>query len=108
LRKGNYDPSSAQIPEDMSAITGDTEWSLVKGLGRFENVLDRASEQYDPSLVAKYVIDICQLFNRYYNTTRILEGEAEEIAQKLTLVACTRMVIGKCLRLLGLKSLEMI
>ncbi|GIM45460.1 arginine--tRNA ligase [Collibacillus ludicampi] len=108
LRKGNYDPSHARMPEDLSAVTGDTEWSLVKWLGRFENVLDRASEQYDPSLVAKYVIDICQLFNRYYNTTRILEGEAEEIAQKLTLVACTRTVIGKCLHLLGLKSLEMI
>jgi arginyl-tRNA synthetase len=108
LRKGNYDPSHARMPEDLSTVTGDTEWSLVKWLGRFENVLDRASEQYDPSLVAKYVIDICQLFNRYYNTTRILEGEGEEIAQKLTLVACTRTVIGKCLHLLGLKSLEMI
>jgi arginyl-tRNA synthetase len=108
LRKGNFDPSQARLPEDFSAVAGDIEWSLIKGLGRFASVLERAVEQYDPSLVAKYVIDICQLFNRYYNTVRILEGEAAEIQQKLTLVACTRTVVGKCLHLLGLQSLEMI
>lgn len=106
LRKGGY--SSAGELTDVSAVGGDVEWSLVKLLGRFPNAMERATEQYDPSVVAKYVIDVCQLFNRYYNTTRILEGDQAEITQKLTLVAATRTVIGKCLHLLGLRSMETI
>ncbi|GAX88725.1 arginine--tRNA ligase [Effusibacillus lacus] len=107
LRKGDYQPDQ-KLPDTMSAVGGDVEWSLVKLLGRFPNVLDRAREQYDPSVVAKYVIDVCQIFNRYYNTTRILEGERNEIVQKLTLASAARTVIGKCLHLLGLRSMETI
>lgn len=81
---------------------------IVKLLGRFPDIMERAAEQYDPSVVAKYVIDVCQIFNRYYNTTRILDGEKQEIEEKLLLVAATRTVIGKCLHLLGLRSMETI
>lgn len=107
LRKGS-EWAEGEWPGDCSAISGDVEWSLGKMLGRLGQTLDRAAEQFDPSVVAKYVIDVCQLFNRYYNTTRILEGEETAIRQKLGLVAATRTVIGKCLRLLGLQPLEMI
>ncbi|MFC4766934.1 arginine--tRNA ligase [Effusibacillus consociatus] len=107
LRKGEYD-SQAFDPGSVTAINGDVEWSLVKLLGRFPNVMERATEQYDPSVVAKFVIDVCQIFNRYYNTTRILDGERDGIIQKLTLVSATRTVIGKCLHLLGLRSMETI
>lgn len=107
LRKGLADGRAPEWKE-VSALHGDVEWSLGKLLGRFPNVMERAAEQYDPSTVAKYVIDVCQLFNRYYNTTRILDGESSEVGQKLTLVAASRTVIGKSLRLLGLRSMETI
>lgn len=108
LRKGNFDVEADSAEQDVNAIGGDVEWSLVKLLGQFPNIMGRAVEQYDPSAVAKYVIDVCQLFNRYYNTTRILDGEPNEIKQKLFLVSATRTLIGKCLRLLGLRSMETI
>lgn len=108
LRKGEYDPQSFERLSATTGLAGEAEWLLVKLLGRFPNVMDRAKEQYDPSVVAKYVIDVCQIFNRYYNTTRILEGERDEIVEKLALVYATRTVIGKCLRLLGLRPMETI
>ncbi|BCJ87140.1 arginine--tRNA ligase [Effusibacillus dendaii] len=108
LRKGQYEPQSAARFSEVSGLTGDVEWLIVKLLGRFPDIMERAAEQYDPSVVAKYVIDVCQIFNRYYNTTRILDGEKQEIEEKLLLVAATRTVIGKCLHLLGLRSMETI
>jgi arginyl-tRNA synthetase len=107
LRKGFADGGMPELQE-VGALRGDVEWALGKLLGRFPNVMERAAEQYDPSTVAKYVIDVCQLFNRYYNTTRILDGESSEIGQKLALVSAARAVIGKSLRLLGLRSMETI
>lgn len=108
LRKGEFNPNTGTRLADANALSGDVEWSLVKLLGRFPNAMDRATEQYDPSVVAKYVINVCQLFNRYYNATRILEGTREEIEQKLSLVAASRQVIRKCLHLLGLRAMETI
>jgi arginyl-tRNA synthetase len=108
LRKGEFNPNGGKVLADAHTLNGDVEWSLVKLLGRFPNAMDRATEQYDPSVVAKYVIDVCQNFNRYYNATRILEGTREEIEQKLSLVAAVRQVVAKCLDLLGLRAMETI
>ncbi|MDB5085346.1 MAG: arginine--tRNA ligase [Bacilli bacterium] len=109
LRKAGLQQTEGQrIKLSGGTLTGDVEWSLVKLLGRLPNALDRAKENYDPSVVAKHVIDVCQQFNRYYNSTRIVDGTPEEMQQKLALVAAARIVIRRCLTLLGLRALESI
>jgi len=101
------DDSVAELVESSNYDNlSDTEWALMKLLASLESVLELGVSAHDPSALAKYVLDVCQLFNRFYHDTRILTSDSTERHTRLTLVASTKIVIGNVLRLLGLKAPE--
>ncbi len=67
--------------------------------------IKRACEQFDPSQVAKYVVDLAQAFNKYYGEVKILE-ESEEQQARLALVYAVTVVLKEGLRLLGVEAPE--
>ena len=80
-------------------------WEIVKHLQGFGRVVERASDNCDPSLVAKYAIALAQAFNRYYAHTRILD-ENPERDSRLALAYATGVVLKESLRLLGVQAPE--
>ena len=63
------------------------------------------AENYDPSLIAKYAINLAQAFNKYYAHTRILD-ESPERESRLALSYSTAVVLKEALRLLGVDAPE--
>ena len=64
---------------DMSCVTGDTAYELIKLIYRFPEVVREAADKYEPSVVTRHIIDIAQYFNRFYHDEHILvEDEAEK------------------------------
>ncbi|MGZ6505380.1 MAG: DALR anticodon-binding domain-containing protein, partial [Tumebacillaceae bacterium] len=61
-------------------------------------------EEFDPSLVGKYVIDLAQAFNKFYANVRVLAEEEAVKQTRLQLVAATAQVLKEGLRLLGLQA----
>ncbi|AZU60058.1 arginine--tRNA ligase [Neobacillus mesonae] len=102
LRKGNWQAEAAQHTFNTS---WEKEWKVVSFLMEFPNAIKRACENFDPSLVAKYVVDLAQVFNKYYAEVRILE-ESEEQPARLALVYSVTEVLKEGLRLLGIKAPE--
>ena len=78
-------------------------WEVVKTLNNFPNKVKEASVKYEPSVIAKYVIELAQKFNRYYSKHKIL-AEDEKQPARLALVYATSVVIKESLRLLGVQS----
>lgn len=102
LRKAGYTGGDVTIPE--GALEGAESWAVVTLLMNFPNIVKRAGEEYDPSIIGKYVIDLAQSFNKFYANVRVLaEDEAVKTA-RLHLVAATAEVLREALRLLGLKA----
>ena len=58
----------------------------------------------DPAIIAKYLFDLAQEFNNYYQKVRII-GSSEEMG-RLRLGAAIRQVIINGLVLLGIKAPE--
>ena len=101
LRKANFTPSA-----DATYSLSDPEsWEIIKLLQDFARVVKRASENYDPSLIAKYAINLAQAFNKYYAHTRILD-ESPERDSRLALSYSTAVVLKEALRLLGVDAPE--
>ena len=78
---------------------------IIKLLQDFSRVVKRAAENYDPSLIAKYAINLAQAFNKYYAHTRILD-ESPERESRLALSYSTAVVLKEALRLLGVDAPE--
>ena len=101
LRKANFTPST-----DATYSLSDPEsWEIIKVLQDSSRVVKRAAENYDPSLIAKYAINLAQAFNKYYAHTRILD-ESPERESRLALSYSTAVVLKEALRLLGVDAPE--
>lgn len=102
LRKGSWQADSTGHTFNSG---WEKEWKVVSFLMEFPNAIKRACENFDPSLVAKYVVDLAQVFNKYYAEVRILE-ESEEQTARMALVYSVTEVLKEGLRLLGVAAPE--
>uniref|UniRef100_UPI0026F0E4C8 arginine--tRNA ligase n=1 Tax=Streptococcus danieliae TaxID=747656 RepID=UPI0026F0E4C8 len=101
LRKADYQAN----PEAHYHLEDSESWEILKILQDFSRVIERAANQFEPSIIAKYAINLAQHFNKYYAHTRILE-ESPERESRLALSYATGLVLKEALRLLGVEAPE--
>lgn len=101
LRKANFTPKV----DNQYQLTDAESWEIIKHLQNFATVIEKAADKYDPSLIAKYAIQLAQSFNKYYAHTRILD-ENPERDSRLSLAYTTGVVLKEALRLLGVEAPE--
>jgi arginyl-tRNA synthetase len=100
LRKANV---NAELGALSYENTWEKEWKVTSLLMEFSPAIKRACINFDPSQVAKYIIDLAQAFNKYYAEVKILEDNPEQQA-RLALVYAVTEVLKEGLRLLGLEA----
>jgi arginyl-tRNA synthetase len=107
LRKGGGAPSRY----DAALLTLPEEQALVRELMRLPEVVRDAAEQYEPSLIARLLLDVAAAFSRYYtlgNQERdkriVLEGDDALRAARLALTDATRVTLAAGLMLLGIPT----
>ena len=76
---------------------------VAKALADFPAIVEKASEKFEPSIIAKYALDLSKKFNKYYANVRILD-EDDQLNARLALVQATSIVLTEALRLLGVNA----
>lgn len=66
---------------DHSLLTDDEAYEVVKLLADFDDAVYAAATKYEPSVVSRRLVKICQAFNRFYNADRIMCGGAAQTAR---------------------------
>ena len=84
----------------------DEEFALVKTLAEFGNVVTKAREKYEPSLVSRHMTEVAKAFNKFYNSSQIMTNDEEIKNERLALTYATSLVIKSGLGLLGIKTVE--
>ncbi len=79
-------------------------WNLVFKLYEFNDIIVKAKLGYDPSLIAKYAIDLAQDFNKFYGNYKINDGNNNEKAFKLRVSKSVAIVLKESLRLLNIDA----
>ena len=102
----------AGIPEnvDFSGVTlGEAEFALAKTLSVFPERISSAISDYEPSVVTRYILDLCADFNRFYHDCKIANCEDEKLrAVRLSLTDAVHTVLGTALHLICMQSPEKI
>ena len=80
-------------------------WDIVTILNSFPETVQRAWQQREASIVAKYALNLSRSFNRYYANSKILTND-QQLNARLALVQSVSIVLSESLRLLGVKSPE--
>lgn len=82
------------------------ELRLITLLSEFPNIVSAAAEQYKPSLVARYALDLAQAFNEFYHECPVLKADKKVMESRLVLIFCVKQVIKNALDLLGIQAPE--
>ena len=91
---------------DYSVLTDADSMELLKEISRFPKVILDAAEKYEPSVVARFAVDVAQAFNKFYNANRINVDEENIRNSRASLVYITKKTIKYALLLLGIECPE--
>lgn len=102
LRKAGNVPDTA----DLSYLSTEDEFQLVKLLGAFKDSVREAVERYEPFVVIRHVTEIAKAYNKFYNTHPILNAEENVKNARLQLTKAVGIVIKTGLGLAGIETPE--
>jgi arginyl-tRNA synthetase len=99
-------PESAAGALDLAALPAPEDQELLKKLGLFPEVVDRAAREREPHRVTNYLQQLATAVHGWYHHTRAVgapEGAATEQA-RLLLARAARTVLANGLALLGITA----
>ena len=95
------------LEEGDIVIENDDERSLALKLLQFGNIIFRAHEEKEPSVITDYAYTLAQNFSNFYNTCPIMTAQTAEIAaSRLKLARLVRDMLKQLLYLLGIEAPE--
>ena len=89
---------------NIGALVEPEETALIVELSRFRDVVASAQATREPSIIARYLLDLCRVFNGFYHAHRIVGSDL--VDERLALLDATRTVIRTGLHLLGISAPE--
>ena len=85
-------------------ITCDAERNIIKTLALFPEKVEQARRDLEPSTISRYLLDVCQEFNRFYHDCPVLRAEDVRVRDtRLAIVKAASTVLDNGLKLIGLK-----
>lgn len=107
LRKGEergFSPASGADEIDFAALDSEEGEALIQSLENFPNAIERAAEQYEPSIVSQALVEVSDRANKFYNAHHVLVEDSRVAATRLLLVASVATVLKSGLNLLGIEA----
>lgn len=96
-KKTNTKYQKMSINEDI--------WNIVFAIYQFSDIITKSKQDYDPSIIAKYLLDLANAFNKFYANTRIIDDNLEETEFRLDICNITAITLSVGLNLLGIHAI---
>jgi arginyl-tRNA synthetase len=101
LRKSEVEHQKSEV--NFECLKEQEEKKLVLCMAEYGEVIQKALENYNPSVIAKYCFDLAQSFNEFYNKHNILDSDEELSIVRLELCRVVKEVLTDALRLLTIE-----
>jgi arginyl-tRNA synthetase len=95
--------------EMTDAALNDLEVELAKTISVFPERVNSAITDYEPSIITRYILDLCAAFNRFYHECSIASCEDEKLkSSRIALTRATNQILKTALHLICLQTPEKI
>ena len=91
---------------DINILNDDTSINLTKTLYSFGDAIKQAADKNEPYIIARYLINLAQLFSSFYNENKIINEETSVQAARVYLTYCVNLVLKRGASLLGIQMPE--
>ncbi len=86
----------------------DEEREIIKVLSLFPIRVAQALADYEPSTISRYLLDVCQTFNRFYHNCPIIKADEATKALRLNVCKAVKSVLGNGMWLIGMETTDKI
>ncbi len=83
---------AAGMESNALILTDDSERELVKILAKYPERILSALQDYEPMVITRFILELCNAFNRFYHSCKIINADDETV--KKTRIAITKAVNG--------------
>jgi len=84
----------------------DYVFDIVKEISLYQGIIRKSVEEYSPSVLAKYLLNLASLFNSFYGKEKILVADTLEKNTKLHLLTMVKNVLNDGMLLLGMQLID--
>ncbi len=91
---------------DLSLITHEKAFDLLKKIAEFEPTIVSAAESRSPHRITNYIQDLAAQFHKFYNAEKVLTDDAEKTKAHLALIEAARITLRNALALVGVSAPE--
>ena len=97
-----------EVPDtiDYTLLTDEASIGLLKEIESYPQVIKDAAERYEPSVIARYSIDLAHAFNKFYHECQINVEDETTKYTRTNVVKIARYIIKDALSLLGIQCPE--
>ncbi len=87
------------------SVTVSEEADVIKSLLKFPEKVAQALEDYEPSVITRFIIEVCTSFNRFYHSCQILKADDPDVKDfRLLLTQAVNTVLRTALHLICMKT----
>lgn len=79
---------------------------LVIELNNYKNILQKAQEQNEPSIISKYTFEICKLFNKFYTSEKVVTDDLESTKAKVFMIKNLKEILTHLFGLICIDTVE--
>ncbi len=91
---------------DYGKVLGKEEQNILKLIYSFTNILEQVTLKNEPSILARYLIDIAKAFSSFYNENKIIVEDKVLQDARIYLAYATGIVLKNGAKLLGIDMPE--
>lgn len=100
LKKANFKPDENI---DYSVLTDELSIQIIKLISNFEDILLLASNKNEPSIIARYALDLAECYSSFYNENKVITDDEKISKARLYLTYMTNVTLSNAIKILGLK-----
>ena len=92
---------------NISKYCEEKDKNILFHISQIQETIAKASEEYKPSILCRYILDLCQIINSFYQQWKILNPEEPDIsAYRIYLLSYAREVLWKAMDLICIPKVE--
>lgn len=104
LEKAEYLPKIEEVKTEM--LTDECSQDILKLIYNFQDILVQVTEKNEPSILARYLIDLAKSYSSFYNENKIIVEDKEVQNARVYLTYATSEVLKQGTKLLGIEMPE--
>lgn len=91
--------------ESDYSVLNEECFELIKSCNKIKDVVMLAFNKREPSIIVKHSMDICKTLNKFYASTKVLEGSNAQIKAKLEVLTIVKYALTTLFNLMCIDTL---